>query len=100
MTKKQKKARDYHLKRSYGITHDDYVRMLKAQGGGCDICGLKPKKGKHLDVDHNHKTGKVRGILCRYCNSKVLKHLRDDKHRAKGLVKYLSKAIENDKEWK
>jgi len=93
------KAREYKLKKRYGITIADYERMLKEQGGGCFICGNKPKPGKNLDVDHSHQTNFVRGILCRYCNSKLLRHLRDNKVRAKGLVKYLSKALENDKNW-
>lgn len=41
--------------------------MLKKQGGGCAICGIKPNK-KPLSVDHCHKTGKVRGLLCQKHN--------------------------------
>ena len=53
--------------RKYGITIDDYDRILKEQGGGCNICGRPPKK-RRLHVDHNHITGKVRGLLCMKCN--------------------------------
>ena len=55
----------------YGITHDDYLAMLAKQGGKCAICGtnnLSKYKVKYFDVDHNHTTGQVRGLLCRDCN--------------------------------
>ncbi len=55
----------------YGITHEIYLEKLAAQGGGCAICGVKDiskYKVKYFDVDHNHTTGQVRGVLCRDCN--------------------------------
>lgn len=61
------KARDSRLRKTYGISLADYDRMLKAQGGGCAICGRKPKK-RALDVDHSHCSGRVRGLLCHRCN--------------------------------
>lgn len=48
----------------YGITLDDYERMLEWQRGCCAICGEE----KELVVDHDHVTGEVRGLLCRGCN--------------------------------
>lgn len=45
----------------------DYERMLEAQGGGCAICETKPKT-RRLHVDHDHRTGRVRGLLCFRCN--------------------------------
>lgn len=50
--------------RMYGIDVPDYERLLKQQGGGCAICGKKPEERRALDIDHDHKTGKVRGLLC------------------------------------
>lgn len=50
-----------------GITEADYNAMLAAQGGGCAICG-NPPKTRRLHVDHDHKTGRVRGLLCFRCN--------------------------------
>lgn len=55
----------WNLSRRYGLTPADVAKMLADQGGVCAICGEVPKK---LRVDHNHKTGKVRGILCHRCN--------------------------------
>ncbi len=59
--------RDLRYQRRYGITLIDYNRMLKEQVGVCAICGHPPKKNR-LSVDHDHKTGQVRGLLCVRCN--------------------------------
>ncbi len=50
--------------RRYGIDVPDYNRILEEQGGGCYICGKKPEPKRALDIDHNHATGNVRGLLC------------------------------------
>lgn len=50
-----------------GISNEAYERLLELQGGGCAICG-NPPKNRRLSVDHNHRTGKVRGLLCFRCN--------------------------------
>lgn len=47
--------RDKYLRKTYGIELGDYLRRLKAQGGGCAICGKRPARGKNLHVDHDHK---------------------------------------------
>ena len=44
-----------------------YEELLEAQGGGCAICGAEPKTRK-LDIDHDHQTMQVRGLLCHRCN--------------------------------
>jgi Recombination endonuclease VII len=50
-----------------GITDADYQALLASQGGGCAICDHPPRT-RRLHVDHDHKTGKVRGLLCHRCN--------------------------------
>lgn len=60
-------------KRKFGITLEDYDRMLESQGGRCAICGTDTPTGhgaKHgrFSVDHDHETGEVRGLLCHDCN--------------------------------
>lgn len=60
--------RKYYWKQLYKLTPEKYYDMLVAQAGGCAICGKAPKPGKVLCVDHNHKTGAVRGLLCAGCN--------------------------------
>lgn len=54
--------------RKYGITKDDYLKMLEAQDGLCALCRKPPNK-KGLALDHNHKTGKARSLLCDLCNT-------------------------------
>lgn len=76
LRKKNKlKVKNQSLIRSFGITLEDYNRMLEAQNGVCAICGKSEiiidkriSKLRALTVDHNHKTGKVRGLLCARCN--------------------------------
>ena len=58
------RRRELYLRREYGITLEDYNGLLSRQGGRCRICLKKYK----LHVDHNHKTGRVRGLLCFRCN--------------------------------
>ena len=50
-----------------GVTDEQYEALLAAQHGVCAICG-NPPKTRRLHVDHNHRTGKVRGLLCFRCN--------------------------------
>lgn len=56
---------------TYGITAGQYEAMLRRQGGVCAICG-KPPKTKALNVDHDHKTETVRGLLCMQCNKNLV----------------------------
>lgn len=60
--------RKRNLYRKYGMRLGEFEIILKAQGGVCAICGLPPVEGKNLVVDHCHKRGKVRGLLCDACN--------------------------------
>lgn len=62
--------------KKYGIdiTYEEYQRLVLERGGKCDICGNVPR-GRHnggvLHVDHDHATGKVRGLLCSQCNTRL-----------------------------
>lgn len=60
------KDRNRQLKRRYGLTLDDYNTMYAVVDGNCEICG---EHKNMLYVDHNHKTNKVRGLLCALCNA-------------------------------
>ena len=66
-----KQARISNLKSQYGITEADYTEMLEKQNGGCAICERKENNNprmKYFCVDHDHKTGAVRELLCQECN--------------------------------
>lgn len=58
-----------YLKRSFGMTLEQYDAMLSAQGGGCAICGRPPSARISLHVDHDHDTGRIRALLCFPCNN-------------------------------
>lgn len=95
-------SRKYVLKRNYGITPQDYEDMSERQGGVCAIC-RKPetqsscKNGTidSLRVDHDHKTGKVRGLLCSRCNF-AIGHLQDNMDNLMSACGYLTDANDQD----
>jgi hypothetical protein len=67
-------VRDKELRKLYGIGLSDYERMLSEQGGRCAICQTdKPGGGRsnNFHVDHDHETGRVRGLLCHGCNTGI-----------------------------
>lgn len=80
--------RRYQLKRKYGITPEEYDRLLDDQGGGCAICGRPPRDDIALHVDHEHTTGRIRGLLCFRCNN-ALGDFDDDHDRLVAALVYL-----------
>ena len=75
------------LRGKYGIEPAEYDAILIKQGGGCAICGSIASR-RYLHVDHCHKTGRVRGLLCNTCNI-GLGHFKDDPERLSRAVVYL-----------
>lgn len=67
LTPEQRREKSW---RRWGIrlTYAEFERMVARQGGACALCGLVATEPKHLVVDHAHDTGRIRGLLCRYCN--------------------------------
>ena len=61
------------MMRRYGLTPDDYRKMLLSQGGTCALCSRtsEDERYKRLNIDHCHDTGKVRGLLCTPCNHAI-----------------------------
>lgn len=67
--------RSLHYRNKYGITIDDYNQLLEQQHGYCRLCSKHQSEFKRrLDVDHNHKTGKIRGLVCNGCNRTIGKY--------------------------
>lgn len=83
--------RDYQLRKKYGIGQEEYEKLLAEQGGGCAICGGTAPGRKDREVfavDHDHKTKKVRGLLCVQCNTAV-GNLRDSPELLLRALEYL-----------
>lgn len=78
------------IKSRYGITREDYDGMLSSQNYVCAICSKPDNIGWCLSVDHDHKTGKVRGLLCNSCNH-GLGHFRDSPEILIKAANYLGK---------
>jgi hypothetical protein len=76
--------------RRYGLTPDAREALLAFQGGVCAICGRDPADGfsRRYHIDHDHKTGIVRGILCASCNV-ALGGFKDDPVRLAAAIRYL-----------
>ena len=79
----------YHIS-LFGLTVEDYARLLHGQDFKCACCGDVLQMGKHTHVDHCHTTGRVRSLLCHYCNTS-LGLMRDDLKRITALLHYLEK---------
>lgn len=78
-----------HLKHVYGITVEDYNEMFSKQNGCCAICKLHQSNFKRrLAVDHCHKTGQIRKLLCQQCNA-GLGNFKDNPTFLKEAIKYL-----------
>jgi hypothetical protein len=91
-------SRRCQLKMQYGITPEQYDEMLIAQDGKCEICKTDKPTGKWkvFAVDHCHKTGNIRGLLCNECN-RGMGLLRDDPELLIKAAEYLNKNIKESK---
>lgn len=89
----RERDRKRKLLKRHGVTLEQYTSMLNTQCGVCRICSLPPtSKRNHekynLCVDHCHKTGKIRGLLCKSCNL-AIGNMSDNLEWANNIVKYL-----------
>jgi hypothetical protein len=87
-------GRDTHNR--HGITPEDFQALLEAQGHHCAICGeanqvhdLNQLRSRQLNVDHDHNTGKIRGLLCHHCNV-GLGHFKDNADLLRKALAYLA----------
>lgn len=88
--KNPERDRSNQLRSLYGISAEEYDRMLAAQRGVCAICAGPCTTGRRLAVDHCHRTGIVRGLLCAMCNTAIGK-MRDDPDLLRAAALYLEK---------
>lgn len=85
--------RNYYYKQRYGLTLSEYNTLLEAQGDRCAICGKMPEEnGRRLSVDHNHKTGQIRGLLCQNCN-RGLGSFKDNPEITASATDYLNSSL-------
>jgi hypothetical protein len=78
-----------NLKKEYGLTVEDYLELLMAQDGQCGICNRPfAETGAQINVDHCHRTGAIRGLLCRACNL-GLGHFDDNLETIQKAITYL-----------
>ena len=82
------KTRDQRLKKLYGLNPGEYERILMFQGDVCAICKRPAKDGHRLHVDHSHKTGTTRGLIC-WPDNRALGFFRDSLERLENAVTYL-----------
>ena len=83
------KSHATRVEKVYGITADDYATLLREQGGRCAICRARPKS-KRLAVDHDHRTGAVRGLLCSRCNHDLMGSAWDSLALVQALWHYMN----------
>lgn len=82
-----KKQREFKFRSIYNISIEEYDSMFESQNKCCAIC-KRPPKNMRLAVDHNHKTGQIRGLICWICN-RTLGMFHDDLDRFTVLMKYI-----------
>lgn len=87
---RKKNDLNYRFKK-FGLTHEDYLNLLEKQNRKCAICGKTHNLEQYrtFNIDHDHLTGKVRGLLCNNCNT-GLGLFKDDISRLQIAIKYLS----------
>jgi hypothetical protein len=91
----RERYKNYQLLKAYNITREQYNHLLKLQNNQCAVCEITQEQhtalfGKELAVDHDHKTGKVRGILCDKHNQ-ALGFIGNDSEVLIRLFEYLKK---------
>jgi hypothetical protein len=89
----EQRTRRVYLKSAYGITPEEYDKILESQSGVCGICKLEQAttaRQYRLYVDHDHRTGQIRGLLCHTCNL-GLGHFKDQIPLLQNATDYLRK---------
>ena len=82
-------GRRHHLLKKFGLTLEAYADLLEQQGGVCAICKTSDTfPWDWFCVDHDHATGRVRGLLCAFCNN-VLGHSRENVETLRNAIDYL-----------
>jgi hypothetical protein len=91
--KKRRKtaAHDRRVSKTYGLNPGEWEKLYEAQGGVCAICGRETRY--KMDTDHDHKTGLVRGLVCRLHNRRLLPAAGDSPEILRAAADYLENPI-------
>jgi len=89
--RKPEQERESRLLREYGITSAEFTELLRSQKSKCQICSVPLVGGHQTHIDHDHKSKKIRGILCTNCN-RGLGHFQDSILNLRNAIEYLTKA--------
>lgn len=92
--KERRRKRREQFRNKYGITPEMYDDMLDFQGGVCAICLKPPTEFARLAVDHDHDTGRIRGLLCNLCNT-AIGMMEDNSDRLRRAAQY----VESEHQW-
>lgn len=84
----RRKMMGYRLRSAYGITVDDVDLMLREQNHACRLCRC-PLSPTYRNVDHDHQTGRIRGLLCNQCNT-ALGNFKENPKVIAGAIRYLT----------
>ena len=87
------RMRERAKERRYGITQEQFDKMLIDQDNKCGICDIEFKNTKSTHIDHCHSTNKVRGLLCNGCNL-ALGQFNDNVDILNNAIKYLNKVVD------
>ena len=87
-----KTIRQKRMEYQYGLSYEEFAKLLEVQGGGCAICKTKDSnttnRKRDWCIDHDHSTGEVRGLLCDNCNVGIAR-LKDNIDILNSAIKYL-----------
>ena len=92
-----RRKRDLYYRRKYGLTLKQWERMARRTRGRCWICDRPPKPGKRHNTDHDHKTKRVRGLLCFRCNYRLLGRGRENPDHHEKAAAYLRSTFDGRK---
>lgn len=79
------------IKRLYGISEVEYLALFEAQHGVCAICGTAHKSGRRLCIDHDHASGRIRGLLCNDCNKVIVATMDRHEGALQRLINYMNR---------
>lgn|SRR6185312_10970555 len=89
------RKRASHLRNKYGLSLEQYAELLARQNECCGVCERHHSEfTTRLAVDHNHITGEIRGLLCNYCNRRIV-----GRHRDSGILRRVADYLEKGTGW-